>query len=563
MESFRFLREMVWHIAGFASLRAIRGFLEDFEPLFEPTIVPCEDTAPEQEDSEEEVVLRLPPPLSSSKYYSVEDYHGLYLSGELTPTEVAAALLPLIQNDGDAKGLHAAAWFDTKADLVMKAAEASTLRYKEKRPLGILDGVPTAVKDEYEMEHYTTSLGTVNDFSGEVMEEGSISSWCVRKLEEAGCIILGKLHMVEFGLDTSGLNPFFPVLPNPNNAKYYTGGSSSGTGYAVATGLIPIGLGSDGGGSIRVPSSYCGIYGLKPTHGRVSFRPGVNYSSTCACLGPMAADIRSLAAVFSVIGQPHPSSLFPPLPPAASMLAPGRPRAKVLGIPEGWFARSTPAVQQLCRTIINKLGSDHGYTTVPITIPFLVEGQVAHAMTILTDAASMLPDPKSFSHTTRILLAIGRTTPAADQHMAHRLRRLLAQHLAYLWKEHPGMTIITPTTSCAGWPMRHKSELKWGLSDGDTTLRSMEYVWLANFCGLPSLTVPAGYVIPEGQSGAGEVAGDGLEGGVPVGLMATGEWASEADLLQFGLDAELVSAERHHRPPIWVDVVETAKASRK
>ncbi len=148
-------------------------------------------------------------------------------------------------------------------------------------------------------------------------------------------------------------------------------------------------------------------------------------------------------------------------------------------------------MQELCRSVVDRLVRDHGYATVPVDIPFLAEGQVAHAMTVLTDAASLLPSRPgdTFTPTTRILLALGRSTPAVDQLMAHRLRRLLVQHLAHLWTEHPGMTIVTPVASCPGWPIRGQSELAWGLSDGDTTVRSMEYVWLANFCGLPSLAV--------------------------------------------------------------------------
>lgn len=134
------------------------------------------------------------------------------------------------------------------------------------------------------------------------------------------------------------------------------------------------------------------------------------------------------------------------------------------------------------------------------------------------------------------------------------------QHLSWLWDAHPGMVIVTPTTACAGWPIRAASELRHGVSDGNQTLDSMEYAWLANFCGIPSLTVPAGYVVPEGQPGEGEVAGSNTEGKVPVGLMATGEWAMEDTLLLFGVDAEEAAAGKQCRPPAWVDVAELAKA---
>jgi len=562
------LRAYVWHNSGFGSLRKTREHFADREPFFEPTIVPCPDPEPDLKDEQgvDEAAMwpksTLPSRYPQSRYYSVTDYHESYLSGELTPTEVAAALLPLIRKDTTPPGEYSSAWFDTKVDLVMQAAEASTLRYQAKCPLGLLDGVPTAVKDEYELDGYSTNLGSRNDYTPEPVKGKSHASWCVKKLEEAGCIVLGKLHMVEFGIDTPGNNPNHGTLRNPYNRDYYTGGSSSGSAYAVATGLIPFALGSDGGGSIRIPASFCSVFGLKPTHGRLSFRPGPNHCLSCACLGPLAGDVRSLAAVFEVVGQPCAASPFPPVPPVARLLAPAPSRSRVLGIPDAWVARSAPAIQQLFANTVKTLVHSYGYTAVPITIPFLPEGQVAHAMTVLNDAATLLPETKNLTYTSRILLAIGRTTPATDYTLAQKLRRLLVQHLAYLFREHPGLLIVTPTTSCAGWRIRGEGELQWGLSDGDTTLQTMEYVWLANFCGLPSLAVPMGYVVPEDQAGGGGVAGPETVGKVPVGFMATGEWASEAELLQFGLEVEEIGAETRARPPIWVDVLKQAKAQR-
>lgn len=357
--------------------------------------------------------------------------------------------------------------------------------------------------------------------------------------------------------DTSGNNPIKGTPPNPYNPEYYTGGSSSGCGYAVASGLIPIALGGDGGGSIRIPASFCSVFGLKPSHGRLSFKPCMNHSSTCAVNGPIAADIASLAAFYQVLGAPDPSSIFPA--PSPTILSPSLRKTKLLGVPEVWFARSTPAIQRLCRSLIDQMVSAHGYTIVPITIPFLAEGQLAHAMTVLTDAATLLPVTHNLTSANRIMIALGTVTPATDYVLAQKLRQLLMQHLAHLFQQHPGMLIITPTTSCAGWKIGHKSELKYGISDGNSTLKTMEYVWMANFLGLPGLTVPVGYVKPEGSKGAGEEAEDETEGRVPVGMMAMGEWGAEEELLRWGVEAEVVGGERRRRPAIWVDVVAKAK----
>lgn len=283
--------------------------------------------------------------------------------------------------------------------------------------------------------------------------------------------------------------------------------------------------------------------------------PGANHSPTCAVQGPLAIDMDSLASVYSVVSDPHPSSQYPPL-----NLQPSPPITKTLGIYEAWFSRAEPGVQALTRSLVGKLVSEHGYRVVSIDIPFVAEGQMAHAMTVLTDGATLLEDTSDITPANKILLALGRTTPSTDYLLAQKLRGLLMQHLAYLWQEYPGMLIITPTTACAGSPIRGGStELSYGVNDANYTLKSMEYVWLANFCGLPAISVPAGYVIPEGSEHAGAVADHHTEGKIPVGLMATGEWCGEKTLLRFGFDAEAAGEDRRAKPPIWEDVIARSK----
>lgn len=513
------------------------------------------------------------------RYYSIEDYHNLYKSGELTPTAVAKAILPLIRRDVDKATGHSTAWFEVNVEHVLASAEASTARYRAGKWLGPLDGVPTAIKDEYDMDGYATTHGSINDYWGRGLRsvshdhdepDESYTSWCVRKVEEMGAVILGKLSMHEFGLDTSGNNPIFGTPRNPFNPHYYPGGSSSGTAYAVAAGLVPFALGADGGGSIRIPASFCGVLGIKPTHGRLSFKPNQNHSSTCAVNGPIAADAKSLAMALHVMAAPHPHTAFPPLPSRLLTLTPSAQAAGTvpLGVPRDWFERAHPTVQAMCRDLLQRLVSERNYHLVDVRIPFLVEGQIAHALVVLNDAATLLPRDQAadFTAPNRILLALGRTTLATDYLLAMKLRSLLMSHLAWLWKTHPGMVIVTPTTACPGWRIvDEKVELRHGISDGDTTVRTMEFVWLANFCGLPAVSVPAGFVVPEGEPGAGTEVTDpnavvGGGGPIPVGLMGTGEWASEEALLQgFARDAEELGAHKRRRPAVWVDVVKLAK----
>lgn len=201
LENLGFVRNIIWANTGFSDLRKLQEHIEHTEPRFDPTVIPFpESSASQKTDSAPVTNGHLSEKKLSRKYYTVADYHALYVSGELTPTAVAKAVLPLIRNDISPPGDHSIAFFDSNVEQVLKAAEASTLRYKEKRPLGPLDGVPTAIKDEYDIEGYITCLGSKNDYTGVPKDGKSITSWCVKKLDEAGVVNVGKLHMHEFGL---------------------------------------------------------------------------------------------------------------------------------------------------------------------------------------------------------------------------------------------------------------------------------------------------------------------------------------------------------------------------
>lgn len=206
MERSRFVRETAWKNAGFGSLRKIRDHILEQEPRFEPTVIPIAVTTEEQKSAPNGTKV-LPQQLENRQFYSVSDYHAMYLSGEITPTEVALALVPLIRRDTSPPGKHAGAWMDTNIEIVLKAAKASTLRYQENRPLGVLDGVPTGIKDDYDIDGYATNMGSLNDYATKTTDDTSITNWCVKKLEEAGAVILGKLTMNEFGLGMLLLSP--------------------------------------------------------------------------------------------------------------------------------------------------------------------------------------------------------------------------------------------------------------------------------------------------------------------------------------------------------------------
>jgi Asp-tRNA(Asn)/Glu-tRNA(Gln) amidotransferase A subunit family amidase len=143
-------------------------------------------------------------------------------------------------------------------------AKASSERWKAGKPLGLLDGVPVGIKVEFEVMGEIHSQGT--KFIKRVAVKDAEP---VARLRAAGAIIVGITNMHEIGIGTSGHNPWTGSARNPYNISHLTGGSSSGSGSAVSAGIVPIALGADGGGSIRIPAALCGVIGLKPTFGRV------------------------------------------------------------------------------------------------------------------------------------------------------------------------------------------------------------------------------------------------------------------------------------------------------
>jgi Asp-tRNA(Asn)/Glu-tRNA(Gln) amidotransferase A subunit family amidase len=534
---------LLWSNAGFSSLRKCKE-LDDTEPRYDPTVVPISRPGDEVTTNDIDTASQRTPPVGiNNQFHAISDFHTAYKNGTVTPIEVVEALLPLIRRDVSQRSPHSTAFVDTKVELVRQAAEASTARWKEGKPLGILDGVPFAVKDDVEVAGYKRYIGTSHDYTeGKKVE----TSWCVKKVEEAGAVLVGKTNMHELGMDTTNNNPIWGTPLNPYNTSYYTGGSSGGSASAVAAGLVPFAIGSDGGGSIRIPSAYCGLYGLKPSHCRVSITPIPEAAKSVTVRGPLANCMADLEISYRVLAQPNPSS-FP-----SSQFKPPKvhagPRNKVLGIYKPWFDRADPPVQEACQSALTYLQSELGYQIIDISIPLLHQGQLAHAMTILAEGASgHNTSIYDLTPANRILMSVAQQTPATDFLLAQRVRNIIMEHLAYLFRKHPGLVIVTPTTPNAGWPI-DPADLSHGMTDANMQLKNMEYVWLANFTGVPCIQFPVGYV--NGEKGTGTV---------PVGMSGQGEWGSEDALIEFGFDGERWlregRAEGKIKPEGWVDVL--------
>jgi aspartyl-tRNA(Asn)/glutamyl-tRNA(Gln) amidotransferase subunit A len=243
---------------------------------------------------------------------SATDLLGLYRRRELSPVEAARAVLDRI----DAQDATTNAYCLVRGDEAMAAARQSEQRWLAGRPAGLLDGVPVSVKDLLLTSGWPTLRGSLTiDPAG----PWTVDAPVVARLREHGAVLVGKTATPEFGWKGVTDSPLTGVTGNPWDPARTAGGSSGGSAAAVASGLGPLSVGTDGGGSIRIPASFCGIVGLKPTQGRVPVYPPSTFG-TLSHVGPMARTVADVALLLEVLGSPDyrdPLALSRPFPASA------------------------------------------------------------------------------------------------------------------------------------------------------------------------------------------------------------------------------------------------------
>ena len=229
-----------------------------------------------------------------------------YATRSLSPVEVTTSMLASIARI-DPK-LNAYCFLD--ADVTMQDARASEARWMKNEPLGLIDGVPTSVKDVVLTTGWPTLKGSKLSSTNGPWDEDSPAT---ARLRENGAVILGKTTTPEFGWKAIGDSPLTGITRNPWSLDHTSGGSSAGAAAGLAAGLATLAIGSDGGGSIRIPASFCGVAGLKPTLGRVPYYPPSAMSILGHC-GPMARTIKDVAMLLNVLSGSDPREAYA-LPP--------------------------------------------------------------------------------------------------------------------------------------------------------------------------------------------------------------------------------------------------------
>jgi aspartyl-tRNA(Asn)/glutamyl-tRNA(Gln) amidotransferase subunit A len=387
------------------------------------------------------------------------------------------------------------------------------VRAGEKLPLA---GVPFGVKDVFDVGGIPTTFGATV-FSDRVAKADATA---VKKLVDAGAVCLGKLNLHECAFGFTGENRNFGDSRNPWDAERIAGGSSSGSAVAVALGICPLTLGSDTGGSIRMPSALCGLTGLKPTYGRVSRAGGMPLSWTMDHIGPITRTAAEAALALKILAGPDPADETGsrrPVPDYAAELT-ARIRGLRLGVMHQWFFEALdPEVGEAVIKGLDKLVG-LGARQVEVHLPLLEEVVGAHRAVIFSEASAfhrphLAAHGRDFADDIRPLLLAGLFIPAVEYLDALRARRIVRREWAKVFENID--VLVTPTTPVTATKF---GETTASLAGGSKPLvrAYLDLTLPFNFTGYPAISIPCGF----------------SKAGMPIGMQLVGRPFTESVLLR-------------------------------
>ncbi|MCU1608059.1 MAG: Aspartyl-tRNA(Asn)/glutamyl-tRNA(Gln) amidotransferase subunit [Modestobacter sp.] len=433
---------------------------------------------------------------------------------ELSPVELTDSVLGRI----DAVESTLNAFAAVTADVARKAASDAEQEIMAGTYRGPLHGIPLGVKDLYETAGIpTTSSSQVR--AGSVPETDAAM---VEKLLTAGMVLVGKTHTHEFAYGATT-----PTTRNPWDPERVPGGSSGGSGAAVAAGECMVGLGSDTGGSIRIPAAVCGTVGLKPTYGRISRRGVASLSWSLDHVGPLTRNVVDAAHVLAATAgfdRADPATVDVPVPDYVAELAAVAGRGVQglrVGVPGNfYFDHVDPEVEASVRAAIGVL-EGLGATLVEVTVPYAAQYRAVSMGILAPEAAAyhqqdIRANPELYTDEVRVALEAGELVLATDYINALRVRTLIQQ----AWKAmFDGIDVLAAPSVPIPAPRADQHAITW--DDGLTERPTDCLVRLsgpANITGLPALSLPTAPTA----------------GGLPVGMQLIGRPFAESTLLATG-----------------------------
>jgi aspartyl-tRNA(Asn)/glutamyl-tRNA(Gln) amidotransferase subunit A len=385
------------------------------------------------------------------------------------------------------------AFTDVLAERAVKRARAIDAARAKRRKLGPLVGVPFAVKNLFDVKGLPTRAGSkINRELAPAARDQPL----IERLEGAGAILIGALNMGEYAYDFTGENVHDGNAHNPHDVSRMTGGSSSGSGAAVAGGLVPLSLGSDTNGSIRVPASFCGLFGLKPTYGRLTRARSFPFVASFDHLGPLARSARDLALAYDAMqgyDPEDPVCADMPVAPTVPKLARGTKglRIAVAGgyFRKGAFPEAIAAVDRVAAALRAKTEVEIPEAARARAAAYVItasEGAALHLERLRTRAAD-------FDPAMRDRLIAGAMIPAALVSRAQKFRRWHQAEVLKLFDKVDA--IIAPATPCTAPAIGQKTLV---LDGAELPLRPNIgiYTQPISFIGLPVVAVPMPPMLP-------------------------------------------------------------------
>ncbi|HND47537.1 MAG TPA: amidase [Anaerolineales bacterium] len=383
----------------------------------------------------------------------------------------------------------------------------------DNRHMALLQGIPIAVKDLYNTKGIRTTGGS-KFFADYVPSE---DAFVVDKIKKAGAHIIGKTNTHEIALGVTNNNPHFGACRNPWDIAHTPGGSSGGSAVAVATGMALAAIGTDTGGSIRIPASLCGVVGLKPTYGRISLRGILPLSWNLDHAGPITKRVEDAAIMLQVMGgyDPEDPASFKTLPGDFSSHMRDSIRDRKVALAIGTFIEEVtqPEVLAAVRTAADVL-SEQGAIIEEVNVDFLREGALANALMTQADGAAfhrerLKEHPDWFGADVRQRLETGAGFTSSEYALARRTQAEVRRRCDILFEEYD--VLILPTTPIVA-----------PILEGENAVERARLLTRLtapfNVTGLPSISVPCGF----------------SSEGLPIGLQIASRAWNESGVLRIG-----------------------------
>ncbi len=463
-------------------------------------------------------------------FLSIEALSRLIRKGEVSPVEVVRAHLERIGKlDGKLNS-----FVTLLGEESLEAARRAEEAVGSGDYLGPLHGIPIGLKDLYYTKGVLTTGGSrvLADFVP------SYDATVVERLRQGGAVIIGKLNMDEFARGATNENPYLGPCHNPWDLRHVTGGSSGGSGAAVSAGLCMGALGSDTGGSVRIPASLCGIVGLKPTYGRVSRYGVVPLSWTLDHVGPMTRSVRDTALMMNVMAgyDPRdPASSNVPVPDFTQGLE-GGIKGLRLGVVEELSSEAVdPEIRDAVRgalALLERLGA----SIEEVSVPSMCYSEAISAAVVMGEAAAyhapyLKTCPDDYGDRVRTRNEVGLGLPATQYIKAQQARTLLSREVGQVLSSVDA--IVTPTTAIAA-PRIGQEKIKVEGFEEPVQAALAKLTRSFNVTGTPAVSLPCGFTST----------------GLPIGLQIVGRPFDEATVLRIASAYEANTDWHVRRPPI-------------